>query len=140
GQPTLPTEALRIESGGEPGSFTVAVNTESGGAWLRATPESGTTPGTVQLSIDPLLLGTGRYAGTVPLVVDHAAAQPRTVPVELSVGSPSAAVQSVLHAAALAPTAVAPVQMITILGTGLGPLLPAVPRPTSAGAYDTRIA
>jgi uncharacterized protein (TIGR03437 family) len=140
GQPTLPTETLTIESGGEPGPFTVSVTTESGGGWLLATPESGTTPGTVQLSIDPLLLAPGRYAGTVTINVNNGAAQTRTVPVELMVGSPSATVESVLHAATLAPTAVAPGQIVSILGTGLGPLLPVTPRPTSAGAYDTRVA
>lgn len=140
GQPTLPTQQLSIASGGEPGPFTIAIATESGGDWLLASPVSGTTPGTVQLTINPLLLAPNTYKATVTITVNNGAVQTLSVPVELMVGSPSAAIQSIIHAATLAPTAVAPGQIFSILGSGLGPLLAVTGRPNAAGAYETQLA
>lgn len=123
GDPKLPTQTIDIASGGEPGPFTVAVKTDSGNNWLRASPSGGTTPGKVDLSIEPLLLAPGRHTATVTIKVNNGTEQTRTVPVVLQVGAPSAVVYSVVHGATQTPTAVAPGQMITIIGTGLGPLL-----------------
>jgi len=39
--------------------------TRSGGTWLSAAPTSGTTPGTVSVSVNPVGLAPGTYNGMV---------------------------------------------------------------------------
>ena len=64
---TLPSSqgvSVRSSTGSAVG-FTVSVT--SGGSWLSATPSSGTTPGTVTVSVHPGSLAAGTYTGTVAM-------------------------------------------------------------------------
>ncbi|HTC89201.1 MAG TPA: hypothetical protein VK686_12930, partial [Bryobacteraceae bacterium] len=60
-------------SGATPLAFTVAANTTGNGAWLSATPTSGTasgqTPGTIAISVDPTSLTAGIYSGNVSVSI-----------------------------------------------------------------------
>jgi uncharacterized protein (TIGR03437 family) len=71
-------------SGGAAIPFTTSVNTTSGGSWLAATP-SGTTPGTVSVSILANNLAAGTYNGTVQVSSTGASNSPQTVNVQLVV-------------------------------------------------------
>ncbi|MFB3814850.1 MAG: beta strand repeat-containing protein [Terriglobales bacterium] len=59
--------------------------TSSSAAWLTASPASGSTPGTVAVSVNPSGLAAGSYSGTVTIASTGAANSPRTVPVTLTV-------------------------------------------------------
>src|SRR2546425_5927881 len=64
-------------------AYTVAT---SGGAWLSATPMSGTTPGTVNVSVvNPASMAAGTYKGMVTITAP--AGSPQTVAVTLVVGA-----------------------------------------------------
>ena len=60
-------------SGATPLAFTVAANTTGNGAWLSATPTSGTasgqTPGAIAISVDPTSLTAGIYSGNVSVSI-----------------------------------------------------------------------
>lgn len=64
----------------------------SGGAWLAVTPASGSTPGSLSVSIDPTGLAPGSYSGTVSITSSEAANSPQNVPVTLTVTGPTLSV------------------------------------------------
>jgi len=77
---------------GSPGplNFATTVSTADGGAWLTATPLSGTTPGTVQVGVNATAAGNlaaGAYSGTVTIVSTGATGSPISIPVTFTVVS-----------------------------------------------------
>ena len=101
----------------------VSFTATSAGTWLSATPTSGTTPGTVNVSVNPSGLTAGSYTGTVSIASSGATGSPQIVHVTLVVSS--AAGVSVLKTA---PTSLAfsyqsggampPSQKLTLTMTG----------------------
>ena len=84
GSPTPGPQAISV-SGGPPAlSFTASV---SGGTWLSAGPLSGTTPGTVNVTVNPGGLTAGSYTGTVTITSAGAAGSPQMIPITLTVTS-----------------------------------------------------
>lgn len=137
----VPPQTLTIDTGSEPGTFTVTANTETGAAWLAASPVSGSTPGTVTLTIAPDRLVPGQNKGTVAVNISSGGATyTRSIPVVVTAGTPEAAIYSVLHGATLLPTAVAPGQIVSITGKGFGTAAGTPARPSSAGAFETTLA
>src|SRR3989441_158637 len=65
-------------------AYTVAA---SGGAWLSATPTSGTTPGTVNVSVNPASMAAGTYTGHVTITPSGAGGSAQTVAVTLVVSA-----------------------------------------------------
>jgi len=74
-------------------TYTVA----STATWLSATPSSGTTPGSVNVSINPSGLTAATYTGTVTITSTGATGSPQSVLVTLVVSSPTST--SILKAA-----------------------------------------
>jgi uncharacterized protein (TIGR03437 family) len=74
-------------SNGSAQPFTTSVATSSGGSWLAASPSSGTTPGTVSVSILPNTLAAGTYSGTVSVSSTGVSNSPVVVNVNLVVGA-----------------------------------------------------
>jgi hypothetical protein len=64
-------------------NFNYTVSTSA--TWLAATPVSGTTPGSVSVSVNPQSLSAGTYTGTVSIASSGASNSPRTVAVTLNV-------------------------------------------------------
>ncbi len=56
------TKNVRVSSSGPPVAFTAA---SYGGSWLTVTPAGGTTPGTVNVSVNPEGLAKGKYTGVL---------------------------------------------------------------------------
>jgi hypothetical protein len=82
-QPSSQTQAIQVtSSNGQALSFTAAV---SGGSWLSVSPAGGTTPATVNVSVQTSRLAPGTYQGTISLSSSKAAST--TVAVTLTVGS-----------------------------------------------------
>ncbi len=76
---------VSVTSSGAAIPFTTSVSTNSGGTWLAASPASGTTPGTVSVSILANTLAAGTYTGTV--TVSSSGVPSKTVAVTLTVGA-----------------------------------------------------
>ena len=140
GSPGPQPQTISVGSTGGPVRFSAAGSTESGLKWLSVTPPSGSTPATITAIVDPVLLVPGKHAGTITVASADGSAPPRSVKVDLTVTASSVAVQSLLHGATLNPTAIAPGQIVTLTGAGLGPAAGASARPTAAGAFETRLA
>jgi BACON domain-containing protein len=89
------TLSFNYQSGGSvPPSQNVAVsssgtafnyNVSTSATWLTATPTSGSTPGSVAVSVAPGSLAAGTYTGTVSISSATASNSPKTVAVTLTV-------------------------------------------------------
>jgi len=79
---TVPSaQSLAVSSSGS--AFTYTVSTSA--TWLTATPASGSTPGSVSVSVSPQALAAGTYTGTVSITSSGASNSPKTVSVTLNV-------------------------------------------------------
>jgi len=65
-------------------SFTV---TASGGSWLSLGSSSGSTPGSLSVSVNPAGMAAGSYSGTITVTSSGASNSPQSVPVSLTVTS-----------------------------------------------------
>jgi uncharacterized protein (TIGR03437 family) len=85
------SQAVAVTSTPGPVSFSVASTTTSGGGWLSATigtsGTSGTTPGTVQVSVNGSALAPGSYSGIVTITSSGSIGSPISIPVVLNVGA-----------------------------------------------------
>jgi Viral BACON domain/Reeler domain len=82
GGATPAAQNLSITSTGAALSFTAAA---SGGTWLSASPASGTTPGSVSVSVNPAGLAAGTYNGSVAIAASGAGNSPQRVAVTFTV-------------------------------------------------------
>ena len=140
GSPPPQSQTIRISCADRTVPYTAAVSTVSGLKWLAISSSSGTTPGSVAVSLNGAQLVPGPQSGAVTLTFQDGASTIVTVPVTLTVTGSPIQVQSVLNAATLAPTSLAPGEIVTLSGYGFGPETPVVAHPTSAGAYATQLA
>lgn len=120
-------------------TFTASVAT---GSWLSVTPSSGTAPVTVTVSANPSALTVGNYVGSITVQSSSAGIASITVPVNFAVTVPSAAPQvaSITNAASSVPGPVAPGELLTIYGTGIGPPSTAIATINSSGIIDGTLA
>jgi uncharacterized protein (TIGR03437 family) len=93
-QSALPAAQTLTVTGGSavfPFTAAAAVATPSGGGWLSVSPNSGSTPSGVRVSVNPTGLPIGSYSGSVTVSAPSAANGPVTVAVTLTVKAPAAA-------------------------------------------------
>lgn len=64
--------------------FSLSSSTASGGNWLSVTPASGTTPGSVSVSVNPAGLSPNTYDGSI-VITGLGTNSPLTIPVTLTV-------------------------------------------------------
>jgi hypothetical protein len=76
------SQKLTVSDASEAMSFTASA---SGGSWLSVSPGSGTTSGSVMVSVNPSRMSTGTYTGSIQLSASGATGA--SVPVTLSVTS-----------------------------------------------------
>ncbi len=114
-----PSKPLSVAATGAALSFTASTNA----AWLAASPASGTTPVTVNVSVDPTGLAVGSYTGLITLSAPGA--NPQTVSVTFTV---TAAPVLTLSPASLTFTA-SGTQTVSLGSTGT-----ALPYTTSSNA------
>jgi uncharacterized protein (TIGR03437 family) len=93
------------------------------GDFLRATPSSGTTNASLQVSADARALGIGDYPGKLIFTSPDAVNSPFEVPVLLRVNPPPPTISAagVVNAASSKVGPVAPGELVVIYGTNLGP-------------------
>ncbi len=113
----------------------------STGNWLSVSPTSGNTGTTLTISANPASLSPGTYNGTVTVAGANGATGSSTVNVTLTVTAPAPAIDRVTNAASnLATGAIAPGEIITIVGTNLGPATLATYQIDSTGKFATTLA
>ena len=79
---------ITITSSGANLGFSVLTSVSTSANWLSASPASGTTPGTVAVSVNAGSLSPGNYTGAVTITSSNAGNSPQTVTVNLTVGQP----------------------------------------------------
>ena len=84
-----PAQSIAVSGSPVPLNFTVVGSTFNGGNWLSATPPSGATPSTVQVSVNGASLAAGQYTGSVTIASSGAVGSPITVGVILNVVTPA---------------------------------------------------
>src|ERR1051326_5007527 len=79
--------------------------------WLAVSPRSGTAPGTLIVTVNPSVLASGSYNGTVTLTISGAA---YLINVSLTVTTPMPTITGVRNAASGAAGPIAPGEIISI--------------------------
>ncbi len=131
------TQNVSLTSSGTAVAFTAASTTTSGGAWLTATPASGTTNAIVSIGVNPAGLSAGTYNGAVTITSPAASNSPLVIGVTLTVTAVAApAITVVGNGASFLPGPISPGELITVIGTNLGPATPASFRLNSVGTID----
>lgn len=138
---TVPAQnfAIRVASGAP--TWTVETATSTGGAWLNATPRSGTGAATIDVSVAPGALTAGSYSGTITVTNTRLNTR-STVAVTLNLGPAGGTVPNngVVSAASFTGGGVAPGQLVTIFGAGIGPAQLTGAQLTASGAVATMVA
>jgi uncharacterized protein (TIGR03437 family) len=137
-QPAVQT--VQVTGSGGALNFTAVPNNGNTGVnWLSVTPTSGTTPGTLSISVNGAGLTPGTYVGTVVVTAPNASNSPATIQVTIQVNTgtisaspaPSAGLTFTLGAGATAPAA----QTITLSSTPVAFGFTAIPTTTSGGPW-----
>ena len=132
---------LTVSGGGA--TLTYAVTPSSTGNWLVVSPATGTTPGTVNVSINPTDLSTGVYNGTVLVAGAGGATGSTTVTVTLNVTAPLPTITKVTNAASYATGSIAPGEIVTLFASDpthpIGPATAAGLALDSTGKVSTTI-
>jgi len=118
-----PTQFVTLGAG-SPLSFSAS----SGSPWLSVTPDVGTTPANLLLSVNPAGLAPGTYTGAIVITSTGAAGNttlnlPVTLTITATAGFP--VITTVVSAASYANGAVAPGEIVAIGGAAIGPITPA---------------
>jgi len=121
--PNTQTVSVTV-SNASSGSFT-ATATSTPAGWLAVTPTSGTTPGSLIVSIAPSGLSAGTYSGSIAVAGASGTTGTATITVTLTVTVPLPTVTAVVNAASFVNEPVSPGEIITIGGTSIGPATPA---------------
>jgi uncharacterized protein (TIGR03437 family) len=124
------------------GGGTLAWSASSNSSWLSATP-SGTAPSTLAISVNPSGLSANIYSGAIALTATGATNSPQTISVKLTVSAaatPAILVTSVTNGASGASGPIAPGEIVTIKGSGLGPATGVSFSLDAAGMVDTTLA
>ena len=124
--------------------FTATTSVTTGGTnWLSVSPTSGTATQTatnLTVSVNPQNLAAGTYTGTVTITGQGASNGPQSVVVNLVVTAiPTPVTTTIENAASLSIGPVAPGEIITILGTNLGPVTPVTATASAAGFFPTTL-
>jgi uncharacterized protein (TIGR03437 family) len=118
-----PAQQLSITSTGGPVAITVAT---SSSGWLSVDTKNGSTPLTVNVSVNPQGLTAQSYSGSVTISASGVLATPLTIPVSFTVTSPPPPQPVViLHNATGAAGPIAAGEEVAIKGSFLGPSSPA---------------
>jgi uncharacterized protein (TIGR03437 family) len=121
---SLPQAQAVTVAASSPAAFTA---TASGANWLAVTPNSGTTPANLIISVNPAALNPGIYNGTITVTGTNGAQGTSAINVTLTVTAPLPTIMSVTNAASYATGSVSPGELVTLFGTAIGPA-------TAAGA------
>jgi len=108
---------------GNGGGGTLAWTASGGAFWMTVTPVSGSTPGSLSVSVNPLNVAPGNYTATVTIAATDPAIAPVPISVTFAVQGSIAAgtITGVANAASYQPS-FAPATWVAIFGTNLSQL------------------
>jgi len=95
----------------------------SSGNFFRVTPASGTTNGTLTITVDPAGLAPGDYEGSITVTAPDAVNSPRALKVVLHVAPPPPVISAagIVNAASGKSGAISPGELIVVYGANVGP-------------------
>jgi uncharacterized protein (TIGR03437 family) len=143
--PAVQTLLLTV-SGGTGLSFTA---TTSSAGWLAVNPTGGAAPASLIVSVNPARLLAGTYTGVILLATSTGATgTAQNIAVTLTVSTtppppvtiPIPVITSLVNGASMLVTPLAPGEIISIFGRGLGPTDSAAFLLTAAGLVDRSLA
>jgi len=141
GDPNPASQTINVTGGSTPLNFGVTLSPTN--SWLSATPASGTTPGTVTVSVSPSTLSAGNYTGTVTIAGTSGATGSTIVQVNLTVTAPLPTIQRVVNAASFLANAISPGEIITLFASDanhpIGPTTPVGLQLDSTGKVATTL-
>ncbi len=78
-------QTIAVSSSGGAVTFSAAAATTAGGSWLSVSPQAGTTPQNLAVSVSAASLSPGTYNGSITITAPGAAGSPISIPVTLTV-------------------------------------------------------
>ncbi len=138
-------QTVNLTSPGSQFAFRASASTVTGGNWLSVTPLSGTTPVPLTVAVSLAGLRAGQYTGAITITPTDTTVATKVLVVALNItsggtGTSGVTVRTVLNAASLQPGALAPGEIISIFGTGLGPAAGQGPILSSSGSVGSTLA
>jgi uncharacterized protein (TIGR03437 family) len=119
GDPKPPAQSIQVN--GSATGLGFSAQAASGTTWLSVSPAGGTAPATLTITADPSGLAPGPYSSSVTVSGTGGAAGQTAVAVTLQVTPALPTITRIGNAASYASNSVAPGEMVTIFGSGLGP-------------------
>lgn len=120
-QGDLKPAAQNIQVAGSAPGLGYSAQPPAGSNWLSVSPAGGTAPAPLAVSVDPAGLNPGPYTSSIVVSGTGSATGQTVVTVTLQVTAPLPTITRVGNAASYASGTIAPGEMVTIFGTGLGP-------------------
>jgi len=133
------SQSVAVNSSGAPLSVSISAATQNGGTWLMVSPPNGTTTVNLSVSVSPIGLLPGSYGGAIIITPSDPTVAALTIPVSLSVTQSAPSVAGAANAASYAPGPIAPGEIVTIFGTGLGPSMLTTLQITDSGTVATNL-
>jgi uncharacterized protein (TIGR03437 family) len=133
GGPTPTTQNVTVSGG----AFTTQV--ASDGNFLAITPTSGTGTTSLGISVTPTSLSIGTHTGTITVNGSNGTAGQAVINVTLTVTAPLPTITSLVNGASFIQGPISPGEVITLLGTDLGPATPATAQIDATGKLATQL-
>ncbi len=134
-----PLQAVDVNSSGTPLKVSASTGTQTGGTWLSVSPSNGATPLNLSVSISPIGLSPGIYRGAITITPSDPDVVPLTIAVTMAVTQAGPVISAATNAASYAPGPVAPGEIVTIFGSGIGPTNLVPLHLTDSGMVDTNL-
>jgi uncharacterized protein (TIGR03437 family) len=143
GDPAPSTQAINVTANAG-ATLSFSATASPAGSWLTATPASGSTPGTVNVGINPgSLTSAGTYTGTVVVAGTNGAQGSTTVNITVTVTAPLPTVAKAVNAASYIDGPIAPGEIITLFASdashAIGPSTPVGLTLDSTGKVSTTL-
>ncbi len=138
-QPPPTAQTVSVNSTGNPVDVTVTAFAGSGGAWLFASPNQGTTPLTITVTVNANGLSAGTYQGAVVVTSGTQGVTPVSIPVAFTVQQAGPAITAVVNAANFQIGGVSPGEIVTVFGSSMGPSALVASQVNSLGALDSTL-
>jgi uncharacterized protein (TIGR03437 family) len=134
-----PAQAVAVNSIGAPLGVSASTATQAGGPWLSVSPPNGTTTLNLSVSVSPIGLPPGIYNGTITLIPSDPSVAPLMIAATLTVIQGGPVMTSITNAATYMQGPVAPGEIVTIFGSGIGPPTLVQLHISAAGTLDTSL-
>ncbi len=124
GDPAPQSQTVAVAGGT---GLTFSASAASTGNWLVVTPNTGTTPANLTVSVDPTnLTSAGQQTGTITVLGTGTSTSTATITVTINVTAPLPTINGVTNGASFATaSSISAGEIITIFGTNIGPATPA---------------